>query len=135
MSNSDNQSIDINDLFYLADKYFANKNNMYRHNYDSYEQFIERYIPEFLYNSDNIFNTQITDKFKYVNKLKFSDCTVQLPCDEFNTVILYPSQARLQMMNYTLKINVNIQQIQEKHHCHQPILFLSSRMKIQLLAQ
>lgn len=116
MSNSDNQSIDINDLFYLADKYFANKNNMYRHNYDSYEQFIERYIPEFLYNSDNIFNTQITDKFKYVNKLKFSDCTVQLPCDEFNNVILYPSQARLQMMNYTLKINVNIQQIQEVYN-------------------
>lgn len=111
-----NQSIDIDDLFYIADKYFANKNNMYRHNYDSYEQFIESYIPDFLYNSENIFNTQITENVKYVNKLKFSDCTVQLPCDEFNNVIMYPSQARLQMMNYTLKINVNVKQIQETYN-------------------
>ena len=105
--------LSIDDIYYVADKYIANKNSLYRHNYNSFEQFIDSYIPEYLYQSNNIFNTQITDKFKYVNYLKFSDYKVQLPCDDFTNKIIYPSEARLRMLNYTIKVSFHVEQFQD----------------------
>lgn len=110
------QELNLDDLYYVVDKYLANKNFMYRHNYESFEQFIDTYIPEFLYQSSNVFNTQITEQYKYVNYLKFSDCKIQLPCDEFTNKIIYPSEARLRMLNYTIKINVHVEQYQDICH-------------------
>lgn len=113
MSKQQFEELNLDDLYYVADKYLANKNSMYRHNYNSFEQFIDTYIPEFLYKSSNIFNTQLTDEYKYVNYLKFSDCKIQLPCDDFTNKIIYPSDARLRMLNYTLKINAHVEQFQD----------------------
>lgn len=113
MSKSKESELSIDDIYYIADKYIANKNSLYRHNYNSFEQFIDSYIPEYLYQSNNIFNTQITNKFKFVNYLKFSDYKVQLPCDDFTNKIIYPSEARLRMLSYTIKVSFHVEQYQD----------------------
>ena len=115
MSKSKESELSIDDIYYIADKYIANKNSLYRHNYNSFEQFIDSYIPEYLYQSNNIFNTQITNKFKFVNYLKFSDYKVQLPCDDFTNKIIYPSEARLRMLSYTIKVSFHVEQYQLIH--------------------
>jgi DNA-directed RNA polymerase II subunit RPB2 len=109
------EELTIDDIFYVADKYFANRNILYNHNYASYEQFIEEYIKTLLYSDKNIFNTSFDDTYIYVNRFKFSNYKVVLPFEDKENNWLYPSACRLRSLTYSLKIYADIEQIQDKY--------------------
>ena len=110
------EDLSIDDIYYVADKYFANRNIMYNHNYASYEQFIEEYIKTLLYSDKNIFNTSFDDTYKYVNRFKFSNYKIALPYSDKDNSLIYPSMCRLRMLTYSLDVYADIEQIQDKYY-------------------
>lgn len=103
--------IDENDMFKLVDLYFSQKNILFRHLYNSFDNLIDNDIKSFLENGNNTFYEQTCETNVYRYKFEFDNIKVESPI--FEDEYLYPVTARNRNLTYNIKLSATITQIQE----------------------
>jgi DNA-directed RNA polymerase beta subunit len=114
--NKDNQDnmVTSDDIHTLIQLYFKQPNILYNHQYNSFNQLIDEYIPYILKKEDNVFFSKVTSTHIYNYRFIFEDICLKPPTIENENEILFPSTARLMNLTYSAKLMANITQIQEK---------------------
>lgn len=96
----------------LLDLYFEQEYIAYSHQYKSFEDFIEVYIPDILTKSENVFFEEITEKYVIKYLFEFSDITIKPPMTETDEKIIYPKDARINKLTYASKLTATVKQVQ-----------------------
>jgi DNA-directed RNA polymerase II subunit RPB2 len=100
-------------IFDIIDARFTKKNILYEHLYNSYNDFIDNQVINFLKTNDNIFDeNKIGDKV-YRYRFKFENIHVRPPLNENGLSLMYPMDARDRKSTYSIKIIAKVSQIQE----------------------
>jgi len=105
--------LDINYLFKLSDLYFNRYGIMYSHLYNSFNQFLDENIKNFLKNGDNIFFEKITKDKVIRYKFEFDNISVRPPMLDNEDELMFPSDARNRNLTYSAKLMATVTQIQE----------------------
>jgi DNA-directed RNA polymerase II subunit RPB2 len=112
-SNSD-QMVTSDELHTLIQLYFKQPNILYNHQYNSFNQLVDEYIPYILKKEDNVFFSKLTSTHMYNYKFMFDNIRLKPPTMDNENELLFPSTARLMNLTYSAKLIANITQIQEK---------------------
>lgn len=104
--------LNIEDLFSLADLYFARKFIMYSHNYNSFNSLLNEKIKNYLENSVHKIYEKITNTYFYRFVFKFSDIKISVPQKD-KTTILFPDDARENNLTYASTLTAKVYQVQE----------------------
>ena len=89
------------------DLYFNKPNVMYKHLFDSYELFIEEYIPHIL-GEDNIFYENVTKEQIFIHGFVCKDIKIKPCIFENNNELKYPNDARINHLNYFATITATV---------------------------
>ena len=111
----DDNNLNTDDLFRLADLYFYKRNYIYRHLYDSYNKFLEEDVKNFLEKVDHVFNEKVTvDGVVYRRKFRFRNTRIIGPKLENGIEPMFPSDAIHKSLTYGIKVICDVSQIQDK---------------------
>lgn len=110
--NNEEEKLNIEDIFSLADLYFKEKFIMYSHNYNSFEYFLNVKIVNFLEKGEHIIYEKIINNEIHTFKFKFSNIRISLPQKDKNN-ILFPDEARENNLTYASSLLADVKQIQE----------------------
>ena len=100
------------DIMKLIDLYFEESNWLYRHQFESYEQFIDDFI-RFLQEGTHIIHDDFgKDNKLYRNKLIFTNIVAR-PATLENGEYMFPENARTNSLSYDMKILADVKQILE----------------------
>jgi DNA-directed RNA polymerase II subunit RPB2 len=100
------------DIMKLIDLYFEENNWLYRHQYESYEQYIDDFI-KFLEEGTHIIHDDFAkDNKLYRNKLIFSNIVAK-PAILENGEYMFPEHARTNSLSYDMKILADVKQMLE----------------------
>ena len=94
----------------LLDLYFNKPNVLYKHLFDSYEIFIEEYIPYILQQESNIFYENITKERIYRHCFICNDIRIKQAVFENNNEIKYPHDSRINHLSYFCAVVANVKQ-------------------------
>jgi DNA-directed RNA polymerase II subunit RPB2 len=100
-------------IFDIVDARFTKKNILYEHLYNSYNDFIDNQVINFLKTNDNIFDENKVGDKVYRYKFKFDNIHVRPPLNENGLSLMYPMDARDRKSTYSVKIIAKVSQIQE----------------------
>ena len=100
-------------IFDLVDARFTKKNILYEHLYNSYNDFIDNQVINFLKTNDNIFDENKVGDKVYRYRFKFENIHVRPPLNENGLSLMYPIDARDRKSTYSIKIIAKVSQIQE----------------------
>jgi len=100
-------------IFDIVDARFTKKNILYEHLYNSYNDFIDNQVINFLKTNDNIFDENKVGDKVYRYKFKFENIHVRPPLNENGLSLMYPMDARDRKSTYSIKIIAKVSQIQE----------------------
>lgn len=110
--NEENEKLNIEDIFSLADLYFKEKFIMYSHNYNSFVDFLNVKLRNFLEKGEHIIYEKIINNEIHVFKFKFNNIRISLPQRD-KTNILFPDEARENNLTYASNLLADVIQIQE----------------------
>lgn len=100
-------------IFDIVDARFTKKNILYEHLYNSYNDFIDNQVINFLKTNDNIFDENKVGDKVYRYRFKFENIHVRPPLNENGLSLMYPMDARDKKSTYSIKIIAKVSQIQE----------------------
>tara|TARA_Y100000816_G_scaffold190961_1_gene139149 strand:- start:1115 stop:5230 length:4116 start_codon:yes stop_codon:yes gene_type:complete len=116
-NNITNDKIDDKEIWDIINSYFnqKNKKNLITHQYDSYEQFIDKYINDVLqqFNPIKIDHGYVPEvnKHKLTIEIEFLDYTLENPIltePDGETICMTPAICRLRNLTYSGILNVNL---------------------------
>lgn len=114
MSNIHDKMTDKLDIMKIVDLYFQQKNILYTHQHNSFNQFMEEYIPHILKNESNIFYEKVTQTEVIRNKFKFDDIYIKPPMIENENEMMFPIDARTRSLTYASLLIATVTQVQER---------------------
>jgi len=100
-------------IFDIIDARFTKKNILYEHLYNSYNDFIDNQVINFIKTNDNIFDENKVGDKVYRYRFKFENIHVRPPLNENGLSLMYPMDARDRKSTYSVKIIAKVSQIQE----------------------
>ena len=106
------ERLNIEDVFSLADLYFGRKFIMYSHNYNSFNSLLNEKIVNFLTNGQHIIYESVGNQYNYIFKFKFENIKISVPQRD-KTNILFPDEARENNLTYASTLSAKVSQIQE----------------------
>jgi DNA-directed RNA polymerase II subunit RPB2 len=109
----ENDILGINDVFKLIDLYFKQKNIMYSHLHNSFDQFLDDSVRSMFKNGDNVFMEKISKDKIYKYKFEYKDIAIKPPTLENKDEIMFPEQARILNLTYGSKCVATVTQVQE----------------------
>lgn len=109
----DDDSITKDDCFKLADLYFYQKNIMYSHHPNSFDQFLDETIPNLLENGNNSFFERLEEDRKINYYFKYTDIQIVPPSLGGESERMYPCDARERNLTYSVKLMATVTQMQE----------------------
>ncbi|AYV78699.1 MAG: DNA-directed RNA polymerase subunit beta, partial [Edafosvirus sp.] len=95
------------------DLYFNRYGIMYSHLYNSFNQFLDENIKNFLKNGDNMFFEKITKDKVIRYKFEFDNISIRPPMLDNEDELMFPSDARNRNLTYAAKLIATVTQIQE----------------------
>jgi DNA-directed RNA polymerase beta subunit/intein/homing endonuclease len=98
----------------LIDLYFNQPRVMYRHLFDTYDQFVSEIIPYSLIQEPNYFYENVDKHMIYLHGFKCSNIRIKPPTFENDNEIKFPSDCRKNHLNYFSAIVADVQQIVER---------------------
>jgi len=115
-----NNEIDRQDTVKIMDLMFKYKFTKYQYLYDSYNQFIDTFLVNYLKETPFLLDETV-DSIKNTitrHKFKFSNIMFSLPIEEgsVNDAIMTPLNARIRNLTYSGKLSAKIEQIQETYY-------------------
>jgi DNA-directed RNA polymerase beta subunit len=108
-----NNNLNTNDIFRLADLYFYKKNYIFRHLHDSYNKFIDEDVKNFLENEEHIFAETMTYTTFFKYRFKYENIRIQEPMLDNGIEPLFPSSARHGNLTYSVKVFADVTQYQD----------------------
>jgi DNA-directed RNA polymerase II subunit RPB2 len=112
LNNKENMSLSEKSIFSLMDSRYEHKNILYEHLHLSYDESIRRLI-NYLETYDATFDENKVENKIYRNYFKFENVKVRPSLKENGTDLLFPSEARLLNLTYSIKLVGKITQFQE----------------------
>ena len=112
MDNMEYSELSEKSIFSLMDSRYEHKNILYEHLHLSYDEAIRRLI-NYLETYDATFDENRVDNKIYRNYFKFENVKVRPSLKDDGTELLFPSEARLKNLTYSIKLVGKITQYQE----------------------
>lgn len=103
----------VNDAFKILDLYFNQKDIMYSHLHNSFDQFLDDSVRSLLKNGKNVFMEKITKDKIYKYKFVYNNIAIKPPSLESKDKIMFPADARTLDLTYSSKLVATITQVQE----------------------
>jgi DNA-directed RNA polymerase II subunit RPB2 len=104
----------INTKDKLTDLFFNQPKVLYKHLFDSYDQFVSEIIPYSLIQEQNYFYENVDKELIYLHGFKCSNIRIKPATFENDNEIKFPSDCRKNHLNYFAPIVADVQQFVEK---------------------
>jgi DNA-directed RNA polymerase II subunit RPB2 len=101
------------DIKSIQDLYFNMPQVLFRHQFESFNQFIDEIIYNELKNGENIFYESSGEEYIYRYGFKFDKISLKPPMYDNEDEIMYPHDARKRHMNYASKLVATVTQYQK----------------------
>jgi DNA-directed RNA polymerase II subunit RPB2 len=105
--------IDYEDVYKLLDIYFDQKYIQFSHQHDSFNEFIEKIIPDILTSGENRFYEKLSDTKLIIYRLQFKNIAIKSPVMDNSDDFMYPVDARRTDSTYASKIFATVGQYQD----------------------
>ena len=112
-SSSDDNQMNIESVFKLVDLYFKQKNIMYTHLYNSFNKFLDEDVKNLLTSGDNTFFDKVTKDKSIKYKFEYDDINIVQPMLDNEEELMFPADARVRNLTYSVKLTATVTQIQE----------------------
>jgi DNA-directed RNA polymerase beta subunit/intein/homing endonuclease len=114
MPNTNNITINQEEIDKLIDLYFKQPRILYEHLFSSYNQLIEEIIPYSLIQEQNYFYQNVIENNIYLHGFKCTNIRIKPPTFDNDNEIKFPSDARKNHLNYFATIVADVVQVLEK---------------------
>ncbi|AYV79459.1 MAG: intein-containing DNA-dependent RNA polymerase 2 subunit Rpb2/subunit Rpb4 precursor [Faunusvirus sp.] len=101
------------DVLPVVDLIFEEKHWLYRHQQESFAQFIDEIVYKELKEVQHTFHEDFTKDKIYRNKFVFDDIALRPPYNDLEDCIMWPQDARTKNLTYASKLLCSVKQIQE----------------------
>ena len=107
------EELNIDDSFRLTDLYFKQKYILYSHLYNSFDKMIDEDVKNMLKYGDNTFFEKATENEIIKYKFRYDNVSI-IPPNVDDHEPMFPYEARLRNLTYSLKVVATVSQIQER---------------------
>lgn len=107
------ETLTTDEIFKVPDLFFKKRFAMFRHQYDSFNKFIDDDIRNFLLKGDNTFFEKTTKDSIIKYALEFDKISIRPAILDVDGEMMFPSDARSRGLTYAAKIIAKVTQTQE----------------------